>query len=324
MASPQSRGPHQDKKVDIQIILTHVCLTIFILAFYTWVEINRTLLRTQDVLQKGTPEGRTILVLEGCNQHDGAATWLAKNQVFTANDRIILLRRRFHESYKPFLSHAKSWVPLWLQFYEVLNAVKIAQVTGSLPAKFDVAGHSVGATMARRLARALPTTVDRVLMLCSPTEGRAELLKNGPFWKQVGWRALPHSLWTLVVFWRGFTPQTKVTQLAYTGPIEKKRLTAFRRQMLPDSTLTFYGLLWYKGGELTEARAKGWSGRALYIATPHDLLFPIGHTARDVERQKEYAMLVTLAPGTPHCFWFADDDTNEYNRRQIRAAIQGL
>ncbi len=291
----------------------------------TWWRLTKTVDRQMHILREGRPGGRTILVLEGCNQRDGAANWLVYNRVIGPNDQVMLLKRRFHESHDAPWWYAKSWIPLWLQFTEVLAAVREAIQKEQLPPEFDVAGHSVGCIMAKRLAEALPKVVDRVIMFNPPTEERAELFKNKKFWKKAGFWALLHSVWTLIVFWRGFTPQTTVTRLCYMLPNTKEyEVLAFRRTMLTDSTLTFYGLLWYKGGELERAQAKGWKGKALYIATPDDLLFPIGLTVRDATVRERFAQFVALASYSPHCVWLADKQTNELNVARVRAAIEKM
>ena len=311
------------------MILSLIILNILGLAGFiflaTWWRLTKTENRQILTLREGRAGGRTVLVIEGCNQRDGSANWLTSNHVVKSHDRVLLLKRRYHESHDAPWWYAKSWIPLWLQFTEVLVAVQKAIAKDQLPPKFDAAGHSVGCIMAKRLAEALPQVVDRVIMLNSPTEERAELAKNWQFWKQVGFRALAHSIWTLIVFWRGFTPQTTVMQRSYLFPTtQKDAALAFQRAMLPDSTLTFYGLLWYKGGELERAQAKGWAGKALYIATPDDLLFPIGLTARDATVRSRFAQFVSLASNTPHCFWFADKTASELNVQRVRDAIAAM
>lgn len=304
------------------LIIANLLLAAGIVFLLTWWRLTRTVDRQIHTLQEGRSTGRTILVLEGCNQRDGTANWLVGNHIIGPHDRVLLLKRRYHESHDAPWWYAKSWIPLWLQFTEVLAAVREAIQKDQLPPGFDVAGHSVGCIMAKRLAEALPRVVDRVIMLDPPTEERAELTKNWQFWKQAGFRALLHSVWTLIVFWRGFTPQTMVTRCCYLLPETKEdEVLAFRRMMLADSTLTFYGLLWYKGGELERAQAKGWQGKALYIATPDDLLFPIGLVIRDATVRSQFARFVSLGDNTPHCFWFADKATNELNAARVRDAI---
>lgn len=307
------------------LIIGNLAVTVAIIFLMTWWKLTKTVDRQIHILQEGRSTGRTILVLEGCNQQDGAANWLVYNHVLKPDDQVLLLKRRYHESHDAPWWYAKSWIPLWLQFYEVLAAVREAIKKDQLPLGFDVVGHSVGCIMAKRLAVALPQVVDRVILVCPPNEERAELFKNWEFWKKAGFRALFHSIWTLIVFWRGFTPQTKVTQLCYLSPETREyEVLAFRRKMLPDSTITFYGLLWHKGGELEVARANGWQGKAIYIATPDDLLFKISKIVEYTTRHPEFAQFVGLASGTPHCFWFADKATNELNAARVRAAIEAM
>lgn len=306
-------------------IVANLLLVSGIVFLMSWLRLTRTVDRQIHILQEGLDGGRTVLVIEGCNQRDGLANWLVYNYVFKSRDRILLIKRRYHESHDAPWWYAKSWIPLWLQFEEVLAAVQKAIKEGQIPSKFDVAGHSVGCIMAKRLTKALPQVVDKVIMHDPPTEERAELAKNWQFWKQAGFRALFHSIWTLIVFWRGFTPQTTVTLRCYLLPgTNEHDVLAFHRKMLEDSTPTFYGLLWYKGGELEQAQAKGWQGKALYIGTPNDLLFPIDLVNRDATVRSRFASFVSFADNTPHCFWLADKATNEQNASRVRNAVEAM
>lgn len=277
--------------------------------------------RKIELIKSGNSRGRTILVLEGCNQRDGLSEWLRKMEVTGPHDRIFLLKRRYHESHNQPQWYTVSWIPLWIQFREVLAAVNHAVKEGKIPFQFDVAGHSVGSILAKRLAEALPHAVEHVFLFNPPNEKRFSLLMNWEFWKKVGFRALLHSIWTLIVSWRGFTPQTTVTRLAYLLPTSKEhKVLAFRRALLPDSTLTFYGLFWYKGGELERGREKGWKGKAYYIATPNDLLFSAEVAEQDAQKQPQ-TQFVKLETDTPHCFWQADHSISQLNAVLIRKAM---
>lgn len=264
-------------------------------------------------MRRGT-SGREFILIAGFNQPSETWEWFITN-VIRKDDTVMVIERRRTENrswWRGFIG----WTPLWFQKLEVkLIYQKLLDYKIVRPGA-TIVGHSVGAIMARHLAVTFLDVGD--LIQITPVPDKWGSLWNWSFWKNGGLTSVPLAIFGTIFPFIGLRISESAARGLYTGKeLEDFNLYRYhRRQLVADSPLVFYALVfWYCGGLIDQARAGGWKGHEVTFTAANDAIFPNNGTSKEDE------LSASLRTGTPHCYWFVNTRIGVENAERFKAKV---